>query len=523
MTSERREQIVALGSEPISPASPVGDPVRYDEIFENLQAQMDRIGSLTGEEVEWKVVVELATEILKGKSKDLLVMTYLALGLFESEGYAGLAVAFEAYSGFLKNFWDNCFPKVKPPHGRYNAIQYLAEKIEPLVVLKAGQAAKHPAAGEKEAVHQCVETAAQFDEAVTAAFATQPETPNLLPMLRALKALQAKVGPLGEAAPATAAGAAPAEAAPAGVAAAIPETFSSPTQAVQAVAKVAKYLLTQDNKDARGYRLMRAVHFGGLSMLPKDRVIPAPPQPRRQFFENLAASGNWPQLLTDAEGQFATTPLWLDMQRYVALAANGQGPAFKAVHDAVAQEAVALSGRLPELFDLSFKDGTPFADGGTKAWLNEVAGQFGGGGGGGGLAGDSLAEAIDEARKLLAKAKGADAVARLTRAMETSASRRERFRAQLALAGFCLDMKKLPLAESLLGGLEGVIDQYQLDEWEPGLAARALGDLYACLLKSRPKPTPDDAQHRAAVFARLCRLDPTAALKLESPAPVSAR
>ena len=523
MTSEQRDQIVALGKEPISGASPVGDPVRYDEIFESVQAQMDRIGSLEGEEVEWKTVVELSTEILKTKAKDLLVVTYLTLGLFESQGYVGLAAAFEAYRDFLKNFWEGCFPKVKPPHGRYNAIQYLPDKIVPLIELKAGQAAKHPAANEKEAVHRCAEVVGQLDEAVTAAFASQPETPNLLPMVRGFKALKEKVGPLVADPPPAADGApaatdgAPATA-PAGAVAGVPESFSSATQAVQAIVKIAKYLLAQDNKDARGYRLMRAVHFGGLAAAPKGGIIPGPPPARRQFFENLASSGNWPQLLTDAEGQFATTPLWLDMQRYVALAANGQSPAFKAAHDAVALEAVALSGRLPEVFDLTFKDGSPFADGATKAWLNEVAGEFGGGGGGGGgaAAGDTLATAISEARKLLSEAKGEDAVGRLSLAMETSAGRRERFRAQLALARFCLDMNKLSLAGSLLEGLEQVIEEYRLGDWEPELAGQALGSLYTCLRRLKPKPTPDDLKRTADVFARLCRLDPASALKLET-------
>ena len=161
--------------------------------------------------------------------------------------------------------------------------------------------------------------------------------------------------------------------------------------------------------------------------------------------------------------------------------------------------------------------GTGFADGATKAWLNEVAGEFGGGGGGGGAGGDdALGKAIDEARKLLAAAKGEDAVARLSQAMDGSGSRRQRFRAQLALAGFCADMNKLTLATSLLEGLESVIDRYQLDEWEPELAARAFGDLYSCLQKARPKPTPEDARRSAEVFSRLCRLDPARALKLET-------
>ena len=109
---------MAVGTDPIRPEKPVGDPVRYEDEFEQLQSQMDRINSLSGEQVEWNTVVSLAGEILKSKSKDLLVMTYLGVGLFEEHGYKGLAATLQAYSDFLKNFWDGCFPKVKPPHGR---------------------------------------------------------------------------------------------------------------------------------------------------------------------------------------------------------------------------------------------------------------------------------------------------------------------------------------------------------------------------------------------------------------------
>ena len=103
--------------------------------------------------------------------------------------------------------------------------------------------------------------------------------------------------------------------------------------------------------------------------------------------------------------------------------------------------------------------------------------------------------------------------------MDNSAGRRDRFRAQLALAAFCLDMNKLTLASSLLEGLEGLIDQYHLEEWEPQLAAQTARNLYECLRKAKPKPTPDDIRRSADVFARLCRLDPAAALKLDTTAP----
>ena len=531
MSTELHDRIVALGTQPISAESRVGDPIRYDETFESLQAQMDRMGSLTGEVVEWSTVVDLSTEILKSKSKDLLVFTYLTVGLFESQGYAGLAAAFAGYCGFLENFWHECFPKVKPPHGRYNAIQYLTDKLLPSVELKGGKAARHPTDAEKEAVHECAAAVAKLDETVAKVFEGQPETPNLLPLVRALKALKEKVGPLVSEQPAAAAapadGTAAPQAAPAAAPAAgggVPDTFASATQAAQTIVKVARFLLGQDSKDARAYRLSRAVHFGGLAAAPKAGLIPAPPPQRRQAFETQATAGAWPQLLSEAEAQFQVTPLWLDLQRYVALAADGQGPAFAPVRDAVVMEMVGLQQRLPELFDVTFKDGTPFASGATRAWLDEAGKQFGGGGGGGsGPSGDAIAEAIQEARKLLAESKGADAVARLGQVMDASAARRERFRAQLALASFCLDMNRLSLAASLLEGLEQTIDAFRLEEWEPALAGRAFADLYTCLQKLKPKPTPDDAQRQAQIFARLCRLDPVTALKLDTGAAKGAR
>lgn len=529
MSTERHDKIVAIGKDPISAASPVGDPVRYDEMFERLQAQMDRINSLSGEQVDWKQVTQLATDILTKKSKDLLVMTYLTLGLFETEGYTGLAAAFSAYKEFLDAYWEPCFPKVKPPHGRYNAIQYLIERLMPLVDSANAPAKKPPGAGDKAAVHAAADAVAALDTAVSKAFTGMPDTPNMLPLVRAFKTLREKVGPLVEAAPppgappaADAAGAPPAAGAapaPAGGSpsfGAVPTTFTTVNQAIEALVKIAKYLLSQDPKDARGYRLLRLAYFSGWTEMPRDGVVPAPPATRKALFENLAATANWTELLAEAEAQFAITPLWFDMQRYSALALGNLGGPYKAAQEAVILEVIALRSRLAGITDLAFKDGTGFADGATKAWIDEHAGRMGGGGGGGAGGGDDpLAAALGEARKLLGESKQSEAIARLAQAVDCAAGRRQRFRAQLALAGVCLDMSKHALALSILEGLERLIDEYHLDDWEPELAAQAMEKLFDCLLRARPKPTPPEIERQNAAFARLCRLNPSAALKLD--------
>lgn len=523
MDKDRAAQIVALGKDPINAASPAGEPVRYDALFERLQREMDKIGSLTGEQPNWREVTELSTDILKTKSKDLLVMTYLVVALFETEGYAGLTAGIDAYKELLNTYWEPCFPKVRPPQGRYNAVQYMVEKVHPQVENKGGQIKRAPRPAEKEAVHGAADSIKAFDEVVTAKFTTQPETPNMLPFVRAMKELKEKVGPLGPppgaAAPPGSEAQQTGEGASGGVSAipsTAPEQFSTATQAVQQVVKVSKYLFAQDNKDARAYRLMRAVHFGALRDAVADKTIPGPPATRREGLDKLAASGNWPQLLVEAEGQFATTPLWLDMQRLIALALNAQGPAFKTAWDAVVFETVALQRRLPELFERSFKDGRPFADGATKSWLEESGAQLGAGGGAGRRgAADAVDAGVAEARKLMGEAKGPEAVARLAALIDASAGKRDRFRAKLALASLCLDLSKLPLAASVLEGLERDVEFFQLDEWEPALAATAFRDLYTCLTRLKSKPSPDDLRRQAEVFARLSRLDAPAAFKLD--------
>ncbi|TWT44290.1 hypothetical protein RAS1_07000 [Phycisphaerae bacterium RAS1] len=528
------DPIVALGKDPIRADGPAGDPVRYDTDFEQLQAQLDRLGSLTGEEVQWSTVVDLATQILQKKSKDLLVLTYLVLGIFNQNGYAGLAAGLDTYNEFLKNFWEKCYPKVKPPHGRFNSVQYLIDKLLPSIEIKSGQIKREPTAGEKPAVHKCAELGDQLSTTVTACFREfgPDQQPAIAQFVRALKSLRDKVGPLVDpkaaaaaaaAAAAPAAGAAPAGeggAAPAagGGGMAVPETFASAQQATQTVVKIAKYLFTQDNKDARAYRLARAVHFGGLPAPPKSGLLPPPPKPRRDAFDKMIGDGEWAQLLTETENQFLLTPLWIDMQRYIASALKALGAPHQNAYMAVVLDTLALQARFPQILDVTFKDGTPFADGATKGWLADVGKEhgIGSGGSGGGSNGDALSAALTEARKLLTESKPADAVGRLAGVVESSGVGRQRFRAQLALADFCMGMNKLTLAAPILEGLETEIEHFHVDEWEPDLAATALRNLYECMTKLKQKPTPDEFVRMGGIFARLCRLDPKSALSFDA-------
>ena len=67
--------------EPVSETAPCGENIRYETVFEELEAELAKQESLNSETVDWNRVSELSSNILKDSSKDLLVAAYLCQSL----------------------------------------------------------------------------------------------------------------------------------------------------------------------------------------------------------------------------------------------------------------------------------------------------------------------------------------------------------------------------------------------------------------------------------------------------------
>ena len=76
-----------LGTTPIAGENPAGEDIRYDQLFEKLQAEVDVKPSAGTGGTNWNRVEELASTILATRSKDVLVASYLAVGLLHTKGY----------------------------------------------------------------------------------------------------------------------------------------------------------------------------------------------------------------------------------------------------------------------------------------------------------------------------------------------------------------------------------------------------------------------------------------------------
>ncbi len=513
---------VELGRSPISEAQPAGAAARYEPEFEELQEQIGRIGSIHGGTVDWERVVALATQILKTKSKDFLAASYLVCGLFERQSYAGLARGLATLSAMCETHWDAGFPKATPPLPRVNSLQYCFDKLQPQLDSSGGGPKQRPQASDAEwltAARDCLQKLATD---FAAKYQSGSPSPNVAPTLRAMQALCDRFAAPkpAEKPPVTAsATSAPGASGDSAAVAAAGGDFATPSAAAQAGVKLAKFFFDQNPREPRSYALLRAVHFGGIVEPPKDRVIPPIPAPRRQQLEALAASPSL-DAISQLEAQFAQTPLWLDLQRLTSAALRGMGPEYRAALTIVESFAASLHRAFPALVALSFRDGTPFADGATRAWLAQLDGASSAGGSGGGPSPeDPLSQSIATARSLLAASKSSEAIQELTRAAESAAGMRAYFRARLALAEVLCDAARPAVAVPLLDELETLAANHRLIEWEPDLALSLFRQLYQALQKARPKPTPEEQRRLSDLFGQLCRLDPGAAMQLDGPSP----
>ncbi len=544
--SEVTDALVDVFSAPVSAAAPAGTSVRYDPEFDALKAEIDKLSSPSSAgDVDWRRVVETASSITKSKSKDLLVASYLCVGLFQRDGYAALAPALGGLHAMVEAFWPALFPELGRMRARVGAAEWLVERLTAQLRYRA------PAASDGQAIADALDRLERVDAALTERFAG--EGPSFGDLRAALRERAGEVpapepepppAPAPEAAPARAADApAPAPAAPAPERAALPQTPALPADlstaearddAIKAQLAALKTLATALRKanpsDPLAYQLARVAGWGRLRMLPPHTEgvtrVPAGAVDT-EFSErlaSLAAAGDWPALLEQAERQFATTILWLDLQFFVHRALTGLGADYQRARHAVEAQLGALLRAFPGLLDLQFDSGFPFASPETRDWAHELFFKAPAGGGGAPAppatdADEAFADAESRAREALRAGRTPDAIAILDEATRTAASSRQRFMRRLALARLLAEIRETRVAVAWLEVLDQEVRAFRLEEWEPALASEALTLMCQCqraMLRADWKNVPDAQKRADELYARLAQVAPAAALGLKA-------
>jgi type VI secretion system protein VasJ len=553
---------LSIGAQPISDAQPAGTNIRYDSDFLELQeavAQMESKGPLA---VNWRDVAAKGFDILQSRSKDLLVASYVALALSRTEGYRGLAIGLCVIADMAGAFWPEMQPPAARERARVQMLEWLVQRVVPFFAEQPPTEADGPQVIAGYAALERLQDI--LDEKLVKESAALGDLVRLLRdhAREAERVLtekqQAAAPPPAPAPPAAAPSAPPAAVPPAAApppapaptspppAAAPPAPPSSPPVVIPAATAVAppgdsaaidialsrlqgvmldvaKGIRAVDDRDPRGYVMSRQAIWCTLLHSPPNQrgrtMLAPPPGDRLTQVALLQRDGNHTAAVAAIEENIASAPFWLDAHRLAVTSLTELGAGYEPARLAVAASLGSLIGRLPDLPDLSFANGTPFADPATRKWIaEEVSGSKTERGGSVSATAEApWVTAVGEARERARAGQRQDGMALLARGVAGAPTARERFIWQATQAEYCLEFGMVMPAMALLDHLDEVIERYNVEEWDPSLAVRVSGLMHQCLmhadargLRSDEIRLPQLAAHRA----RLCRLDMVAAAEV---------
>lgn len=514
---------------PIPGANPAGAEARYEPGFEVARLEIAKLESVTDNVVQWKLVHEHASTILRDKSKDLLMATYLAFAKLKQTGIGDFVVGLAVVGGLLDRYWEGLFPERL--RGRANALSWLVDQLDKALGEVKLVPKDRPEVLALQTIVSRVATLAR-DRMASDGPSFGPVNERVQRMLLAVpEEKQAPPPPpppptptpVAQAAPAPAAAPKPA-AAPAVTSVAAPANAEAVVTYLQETGRnlvsAANQLREAAPTNPAAYRLMRVGLYLHLDRAPPSEAggktqIPALMPAKRTQLATLEANGKWEALIAESEGSLPTARFCLDLHRYTHRALERLGDAYVAARQAVVAELAAVLARMPDAPDLSARDGTPLCDGDTKTWIAQIVLAGTGAPSGGGAdnsGGADDAKVFAEVRGLLTAGKAADAMRIGQACVDTSTTERQRFVRRSSLANALLDAGQAMLARGLFAALERELRERQLFAWEPELSARCLeGFVRAIRAAAKAGARYEQAD---LVYERLCLVDPTAAARL---------
>jgi type VI secretion system protein ImpA len=124
---------------PIAGENPVGENLQYSGLYDEIKEARRADDNLEKGDwqhetkvAEWSKVVDLSTEALASKTKDLQVCAWLVEALVELHGFAGMRDGLRLMRGLHEQFWDQAFPEIDEGNldARANALSFMDGRVE---------------------------------------------------------------------------------------------------------------------------------------------------------------------------------------------------------------------------------------------------------------------------------------------------------------------------------------------------------------------------------------------------------
>ena len=289
-------------------------------------------------------------------------------------------------------------------------------------------------------------------------------------------------------------------------------TLNSREAAIEQIVQAAHFLRREDASSTVPYLVLRALRWGELrddGDEPDPLTLAPPETAQRVQLKRLCLEGEPEEILEASETSMGNEcgRAWLDVHRVTIQTLDQLN--FHRPARAIRQQLASLLAEYPDLPESTLADDTPAANRDTRTWLKEE-----------GIPGNAPrphplpAEAPPDAYDLaLAAARNGrmeEAVGIMSREIAQENSGRGRFLGKVQLAEICVGTGHDSVAFPILEDLAAEIESRSLEGWESAeTITQPLALLYACI----DRITKDESR-KAALYARICRLDPLRGLSL---------
>ncbi|WP_193161819.1 type VI secretion system protein TssA [Enterobacter ludwigii] len=450
--------------QPVSEDAPYGEDPGYDDDFQQLREEMDRLSGIDPEQI-----CHLCEKLLTTVTKDIRVAAWYTWARLTMDGEAGLADGLELLAALLQCFGPELHPQRERP--RTAALDWLAgtRMLDSLAL--------YPEVSVEDS--RRIAGALLVMEQATTAEDGEPRI-QVGALYTALESRLMTSGGADAVIPQNSASGAPDISAT--------TTHASPLPTVNAIASgrdlldLARQMTTWLNEQPDGWlaahRLMKTLRHDTLHQVPpsegdgRTRIEP-PKADARALLKRLYQQQRWNELREQADSLFSRGAghLWLDLQWYIHQALQKQGRETEAA--IIQDDLKGLLHRLSGLEVLAFNDGSPFADEVTLNWIRQQVPGDVTDWQESAVSTDSTTDndilALEAEAQAMADSDGVEAAMTWLQQRPGVVTTRERWLMQLLMARIAEQYGKSTLALHLLGQLNTQAGNLTLQQWEPEL------------------------------------------------------
>lgn len=497
---------------PISEELPVGEDPGYDDDFQQMREEVNRLSGANAE-----LVLRMSEKLLTLRCKDVRVATYYLWARLQLDGEAGFADGLLLLAALVHQYGEQLLPS--RANSRKMALEWLASgKV-------LDSLARYPEVVKTEA-QRTVAALAWLE--LSLAHWPESERPDLGALHSVLATRLSQSG---------------------GVDALVPQNVTAPStptiQAAQGEAlsattiksgrdlldvgkTLSAYLREQPQGWLAAHRVLTSLRWDTVHQLPpldangNTRLVPPRTEYRAQL-KRLYLQHSWTELLDQVDRMFAegVNHFWLDLQWYLDQALVRLGGIQASWADIAKRDLGMFLERLPGFEQLRWNDGSPFAEAATLDWIaqqvsgNRPAPWLSAPPPSPVAAEDVLA--LEEEALEQADHDGVEAALAWLATRPDIRTGRQQWLLRLVMARVAEQHGKADLAVHLLGELDTLSSGYQLATWEPELSFEVKARLLKLL---RQKFQRNDADKSAlalrmeGLLAALVAIDPVRAAVL---------